>query len=71
VDRYDALAPALGFAYAYQAPVEVYVLAVQIEQFRAALAAVGEQREQQAVALDLPGVQAIPDSFLAGHVQQA
>lgn len=71
VDRHNALSAALGVAHADQAPVEVHVLAVQAKQLGAAQPAVGEQGEQQAVALALAGVQARPDALAARHIQQA
>jgi hypothetical protein len=55
VDRHDALAPALGFANTDQTPVEIDVVEVQAEQ-RAAQAAVGEQGEQQTIALELGSI---------------
>jgi hypothetical protein len=71
VDRHDALAPALGVADADQAAAEVDVVAAEAEQLRAAQASVGEQREQQAVALWLTGVYALPYALAPGHLEQA
>jgi hypothetical protein len=70
VDRHDALAPALGVADADQAAAEVDVVAAEAEQLRAAQASVGEQREQQAVALWLTGVYALPYALAPGHLEQ-
>jgi hypothetical protein len=69
VDRHDALAAPLSLAHADQPSLEVDVVPVQAQKLRAAQAAVGKQRQQQAVALELPRVHASPDLLSAWRVQ--
>lgn len=60
VEGHDALPAALGSARADQAAVEVEVVPIEGEQFGAAQAAVGEQREHQPVAFVAAGESALP-----------
>jgi hypothetical protein len=70
VDRDDPRAAALGPAHAQQAPLEVDVVDVEPEQLRAAQPGVGEQRQQQPVALALAGVLALPHVAALDRAQQ-
>ena len=71
MDRHDPLAAALGLADREQPPLEVDVVPVEPEQLAAAQAGVGEEREQQPVALAPAGMLALPDVVALDRVQQA
>ncbi|MDP9383643.1 MAG: hypothetical protein M3P50_00130, partial [Actinomycetota bacterium] len=60
MDWHDALAAALGDAHADEPAAEVDVVPVESEQLGAPQAGVGEQCGQQAVALALAGMLALP-----------
>ena len=71
MDRHDPLAAALRLADLEQPPLEVDVLPVEPEQLAAAEAGVGEEREQEPVALALTVMLALPDVVALGRVEQA
>jgi hypothetical protein len=71
VEGDDASPSALGPANSDQSVLEVDVLPVEAEQLRAAKAGVGEEGEQEPVALALAGVLARPDVVALDRAEEA
>src|SRR5207244_3202676 len=70
VDRHDPLAATLRPPHLHEPPLEVDVLPIEAEQLAASQPGIGEEREQEPVALALTVMLALPDVVALGRVEQ-
>ena len=71
MNRQHPLSPALSDPHANQAALEVDVVPVETQQLRAAQTAVGEERQQEPVALGLAGMYSTPNVSATRRVEEA